>query len=62
MWSVCHKAERAVRDLLDGLDEIAVQTVRQLVDTGGDLVEAALTIKSGRDTKSTKKNEGRKDE
>jgi hypothetical protein len=62
VWPVCHKAESAVRDLLDGLDEIAVQTVRQLVDTGGDLVKPVLTIKSGRETRSTKRNEGRKDE
>jgi hypothetical protein len=51
-----------MRGLLDGLDEIAVQTVRQLIDTGGDLVEPVLTIKSGRETRSAKKNEGRKDE
>jgi hypothetical protein len=51
-----------MQGLLDGLDEIAIKTVRQLVDTGGDLVEPVLTIKSGRETRSAKKNECRKDE
>lgn len=56
------KAERAMQGLLDGLDEIAIQTVRQLVDTGGDLIEPVVTIKPGRETRSAKKNECRKDE
>ena len=61
MWGLGDwKAERAMRGLLDGLDEIAVQTVRELVDTSGDLVEPVLSITSGRETRSTKMDEGKK--
>lgn len=49
-----------MRGLLDGLDEIAVQTVRELVDTSGNLVEPVLSITSGRETRSTKMDEGKK--